>query len=159
MNQYVIYPTHAEIILVDKYSEECGRAIISLRVVNKCKSHHWCLHSKGYVVSDSVGLLHRYITAYQYQLVDHVDRNKLNNLDTNLRPLTNQLNLFNTKLFSTNTSGYNGVGRFRGGWRARIKVSGKDIHLGTFDTKEQAHIARIDYEIEVIERLIREANI
>ena len=34
-----------------------------------------------------------------------------------------------------------GVSRARGRWRARIKTYGREVELGRFDTKEEAHAA------------------
>lgn len=39
---------------------------------------------------------------------------------------------------TNNTSGYKGVSRDRGRWRAYIRVNYKQIHLGNFRTKEEA---------------------
>jgi hypothetical protein len=61
----------------------------------------------------------------------------------------------NVSTRSTNTTGYKGVHRVTNGgvgnnkpWFARITVNGKIIHLGTFDTIEQAAAARSAAEIE-----------
>jgi hypothetical protein len=42
---------------------------------------------------------------------------------------------------STNTSGYRGVSKTKYGYRAQIKIKGKQKHLGTFKTRKQAAIA------------------
>jgi len=44
-------------------------------------------------------------------------------------------------LRSTNTSGYRGVRSHKKRWQARIKVDGRDITIGTYDTKEEAALA------------------
>jgi hypothetical protein len=48
----------------------------------------------------------------------------------------------NRGMFKNNPTGVCGVGSVRGRWRARIRVDGKGIHLGYFDTIEAAHEAR-----------------
>lgn len=75
-------------------------------------------------------------------IVDHADRNPLNNTRSNLRTATRQQNAFNAGPPKNNTSGYKGVSRaFGKRWRAYINVSRKQISLGTFDTREEAALA------------------
>lgn len=83
--------------------------------------------------------LHRVIMGAQPgQLVDHANRNILDNRRKNLRLCTRRENGRNRKgPASHNTSGYRGVTRNRT-WGAQIKIGGKNIHLGRFKTKEAA---------------------
>jgi hypothetical protein len=84
-------------------------------------------------------------------LVDHRDRDGLNNRRKNLRVCTNQQNMCNSKKPSTNTSGFKGV-RFHSRDRvfmASIKSHGKSIHLGTFGTAESAHQAYVAAAMEL----------
>jgi hypothetical protein len=76
---------------------------------------------------------------------DHRNRNKLDNRRDNLRPSNSFLNALNVDPSIRNTSGTVGVDYMRslGRWRARIRVAGRDIHLGLFDTSEAAAEARI----------------
>ena len=67
------------------------------------------------------------------QQIDHIDRNKLNNNMNNLRIVTNQQNLFNQT-----AKGYHKNGKK---FQAQISINGKNINLGMFDTKEEAHQA------------------
>lgn len=78
--------------------------------------------------------------------VDHIDGVKKNNLWENLRDATHDQNMWNTKLFHNNTSGYRGVSfiRAHGKWRAAISVGAKKKHLGYFETAEEAHAAFCD---------------
>ena len=72
-------------------------------------------------------------------LIDHIDGDKLNNSVENLR-ITNQSgNQRNRK----NTKGYT-FNKKMNKYRAQIKVNGKYIHLGYFDTKEEAHNAYLE---------------
>jgi hypothetical protein len=76
--------------------------------------------------------------------VDHIDRNKLNNHISNLRYATDSENGMNKSRQSNNTSGIVGVYfcKDRNKWRAVIKKDGNPIHLGYFETKEEAIEAR-----------------
>jgi len=74
---------------------------------------------------------------------DHVDGNGLNNQEDNLRLATASQQAMNRKRRNDNTSGYKGVSlhsRLQR-WGASIGISGKRIHLGYFDTAEEAALA------------------
>lgn len=74
--------------------------------------------------------------------VDHEDHETLNNQRYNLRRATNTQNSQNQKLHKDNAVGLKGVGPSRTkGYRARIVLNKKQIHLGTFQTPEDAHDA------------------
>lgn len=74
--------------------------------------------------------------------VDHADGDTLNNRRNNLRVATARQNRTNSRTGRNSKSGIKGVNRTANGrWGSRIKISGRDIHLGTFDTKEEAHDA------------------
>jgi hypothetical protein len=72
--------------------------------------------------------------------VDHVDGNGINNQKSNLRICTKHQNRFNTKIPSANTSGFKGVGFHKKArkWRARVKLNGKENHIGLFVDKIEA---------------------
>ena len=72
--------------------------------------------------------------------VDHIDGNKQNNCLSNLRWATRAENMRNKKKRKDNTSDYTGVSfhKASGKWRAQIYVNGKNKHLGSFHTKEEA---------------------
>tara|TARA_R110000782_G_C14545664_1_gene384350 strand:- start:38 stop:499 length:462 start_codon:yes stop_codon:yes gene_type:complete len=73
------------------------------------------------------------------QVIDHQDRDKLNNNLSNLRIVTQQQNQFNR-----NAKGYS---RHRGKWQSQIKLDGKKIHLGLFETEEDASKAYQDAKL------------
>jgi hypothetical protein len=75
--------------------------------------------------------------------IDHRDGDGLNNRKFNLRDATPSQNQQNSRLPSSNTSGFKGVSWHpRGGkWRAQIGVNGENLHLGLFPTPESAHAA------------------
>lgn len=68
-------------------------------------------------------------------MIDHKDRNYLNNQRSNLRSATYSQNAINTALNIANTSGYKGVTWDKKNqlWFVKIKFEGKSIHIGRFD--------------------------
>lgn len=75
--------------------------------------------------------------------IDHIDGNVTNNRIENLRDVSNAENHKNVKLQSNNSSGCPGVSALPSGrWRARIKISGQEHTIGSFDTKSEAIAAR-----------------
>jgi hypothetical protein len=75
--------------------------------------------------------------------IDHLDRDKLNNNIENLRLVTNQENDFNR-----NAKGYT-LHKPANKFQAQIKLNGKQINLGLFNTTEEAR----DAYLEAKERL------
>jgi len=75
------------------------------------------------------------------QIVDHIDRNPLNNRWSNLREATHSQNRFNSKMTVRNKTGFKGVSPEGNRWIASIMVSGESHYLGCFATPEEAHRA------------------
>jgi hypothetical protein len=75
--------------------------------------------------------------------VDHINRDSLDNRRCNLRLCTPAENVRNSKIPTTNTSGYKGVTWYRRGrkWHAHIQINGKTIHLGYYNDKLAARDA------------------
>jgi hypothetical protein len=70
-------------------------------------------------------------------LVDHIDGNKSNNRISNLRLATPSENARNRgRNIGCGEFPMGGVSRER--YRARIKIDGKSVHLGSFDTEQEA---------------------
>ena len=89
---------------------------------------------------DTSTLLHRWLLdVAPGVLVDHINRNGLDNRRANLRLATTSQNHANRPAPSNNTSGYKGVSRARSGrWVAYITVDYRRTFLGTFDTAWRA---------------------
>lgn len=78
------------------------------------------------------------------ELVDHIDGNKTNNIFTNLRQVSRLVNQQNMKLATkSSSSGLLGAYRKRKKWSSKIRVGGRVINLGTFDTAMEAHLEYI----------------
>jgi hypothetical protein len=127
-------------------------------IIDECdydliKSRGWCVSradkqlyvkAKGKKGEPSSLLLHRLImNAGHGQIVDHIDRNGLNNSRSNLRFCTHSQNHLNADISKANTSGFQGVTLYKrtGRWVAQVHVKGKHIHLGYFDDPKKAEDA------------------
>lgn len=70
--------------------------------------------------------------------VDHINHVKCDNRWENLRPCTNQQNMWNRSKYKDNKWGYRGVSKNGNKWMAQIRVGEKKLNIGTFDTPELA---------------------
>ena len=69
--------------------------------------------------------------------IDHINGVGADNRITNLRQCSRRENAHNMR--RRNTSGFKGVSRCSSRkWRAQIRLSGRRIHLGRYDTAEEA---------------------
>lgn len=104
----------------------------------------WCAVRKKHTyyaatsLNGTLVMMHQLLCPH-WLIVDHKDRNGLNNTRANLRSATTAQNVANSRNRSNNRSGYKGVGRNRGKWRVRIQgPRGTRIFLGHFNTPELA---------------------
>jgi hypothetical protein len=91
-------------------------------------------------------LAYLWMTGDLPKFIDHIDGDPGNNAWGNLRMATHAQNLRNTKLRSTNRSGFKGVAwNFAvSKWTAQIVTNGKKTHLGCFSSPEEAAAAYAD---------------
>ena len=76
--------------------------------------------------------------------VDHINNDKSDNKVTNLRFATHKENGQNRQINKNNTSGVKGVYKSGNKWRSQIKIDGILLHLGMYETIEEAKQARQD---------------
>jgi hypothetical protein len=125
-----------------KYNEETGEVIGVMGGVLKSKTRGYpvirlTLSKKVFELS-----AHQFAWYFKYnevpQVIDHINRDKLDNRIVNLRSVTPQQNQFNR-----GGKGYcydNKSNKYK----AYISVNSKDIHLGLFNTPEEATDAYIN---------------
>lgn len=120
-------------------------------VKNSGKEAFRKLHD-GYNVGKVFGVTlraHRVIWAMETgewpkQMIDHINGNRSDNRWLNLREVDNKSNTRNCSLRPTNKSSHAGVAFYKrtGRWRAFVRFNYKQIHLGYFQTLEDAIAAR-----------------
>lgn len=113
----------------------------------------WHFDHKGYLVNStydknlvtgriSTARFHRLVMEAQSgQIIDHANGNKLDNRRSNLRLATNSQNAANMKKGKRSKTGFKGVDFVPAFYKARIRVNGRLIRLGNFDTAEEAALA------------------
>lgn len=72
-----------------------------------------------------------------FEILDHINQNKIDNRICNLRSVSNKENTWNSK-----SKGYTWDKRSNK-WLSRIMVDNKSKHLGYFNTEEEAKLAYI----------------
>ena len=82
--------------------------------------------------------------------IDHINGKPYDNRKENLRIVGHMQNMKNSKMFSSNTSGHKGVhyATKERKWKAYIQADNQKMHLGTFQTYEEAVIAREKAELK-----------
>lgn len=84
--------------------------------------------------------LHRLIV--DFEIVDHINRNKLDNRKENLRSATHGQNRANSRPQKRNRSGYKGVyPRDNGSYQVRLMSNGKSVHIGVYKDPVEAALA------------------
>lgn len=119
----------------------------------KVSQFKWCAHiiRNKYVYAETrtrVGQKYKTISMHRMIMncptdmqIDHIDHNTLNNQKSNLRICTDSQNQMNRNSHKNSSSKYKGVwfsNIRRKKWRANIRVNGRTIHLGGFDTEIEA---------------------
>ena len=98
-------------------------------------------------------MMHQLLQQHYYpdsiKEMDHINGKTNDNRKCNLRETTRSQNSQNTKIYANNKSGIRGVYELNGKWKAHITFQGQQIHLGTFNTKEEAAAVRLQKEKEL----------
>lgn len=152
-NEIRIYDTYAEFDTYNIEGEVNGTFKINLDIVDFVKTHKMYKHKDGYACykfkdknnKTKNMRLHRYVMRVHDKndnetVVDHIDRDKSNNLRSNLRLVEYLDNIVNTGILCTNTSGHKGISwdKRSGKWEAYIHQHNKKISLGIYTDFDKA---------------------
>lgn len=121
-----------------------GRAIVDEEDFASLSQYVWLCDTTGYarryLGGGKYSHMHREVLQAA-EIVDHINRNKLDNRRSNLRPCTRAQNAQNISTHrDKRTSKHKGVtfDKSRSRWSADIMAMGKRLRLGRFDTEEEA---------------------
>lgn len=130
-------------------------ATVSESDLDKISQYKWRLHNEGYAITkvrQKTVRMHRLIMdAPAGAEVDHIDGDPLNNSRENLRLCNRAQNMANRRKFTRGKSAskFIGVSPLRGKttttWCARIRIDGKNTHIGSYPTEETAARAYDDF--------------
>lgn len=146
--------------IIDDYAvgifDNGQEVIFDIENLEKVSAHAWFIDSLGYP-STGIGRenirMHRFFVedVQDGMVIDHINRNKMDNRVKNLRICTQKENVHNSTIRKNNTSGVPGVffDKRAGRWRAQIYENGKSKHIGIYDAYEDAVAARKKAEKEM----------
>lgn len=158
-NEYILHDDYAECITYDKEGNETARIKVDLDKVEELKQFKIYIRKQGgdtwYAAISINGkkvLLHRYLMGMHEEeysikkVVDHINGDKLDDRVQNLRVCEHKDNMKNIRKGNKVI----GVSQLKNGkWAARIMHNYKGMHLGYFDTEQEAVIARLTKEFEL----------
>lgn len=109
----------------------------SIHILKKYKRHLTTINYKIFITARLMGYAFlRFDLEDDEDTMDHIDRNSLDNHITNLRCASYTLQNLN-KNCVIQAKGW--MLKSNGRYQAHISIDGKKIHLGYYDTKEEAH--------------------
>lgn len=137
-------------------------ALIDLSDVDAVQKHQWYF-SSGYAITNTPNngrlYLHRFLLQpSNKQLVDHINRDKLDNRKNNLRICKSSDNNHNRAL--NNPNGFRGItwNKRKHKWASQISIGNKNKGLGYFTSKLDAARAYDEKALELYGRYARLNN-
>lgn len=111
--------------------------------------HSWFLNTHGYACTAlrvapgkkgrrTIGMHRLILGDPDSKHVDHINRNKLDNRRTNLRPCSISENNRNIGIRPNKASKYRGVSRLRNRWQVMLRINGELQWFGSYATEEEA---------------------
>lgn len=135
-------------IIPVKKKDETVYSTVSDDKWNDIMQYKWHVNSTGYIegtVEGKILKLHRYImNATEDQIVEHIDKNKLNNVTENLRFTTFSISNHTKKInYKNKSSKYTGVRlhKTRNKWMSEIYKDKKCYFIGYFENENDAAMA------------------
>jgi hypothetical protein len=147
--------TQADLKKLFNYNPETGEFIKLISTgCSKVGNIAGCLDKHGYItirISGKNYSAHRLAWLYVYgyfpeNSLDHENRKGTDNRICNLREVSNQCNMRNSKIHCDNKSGFKGVFRSSGKWQAQIRINKIAVYLGKHSTFLEAALHRLAAE-------------
>jgi len=121
--------------LLDKNYRPVGLTKFDEKYLPKILDYKWHLTYYGYVETKVKGVnfkLHNLVLPKKEGfVVDHIDHNTCNNLESNLRYATHRQNM-------RNRQNVKGIYKDRKNWRISLSIDGKSVHSKRYKLKEEA---------------------
>lgn len=147
-------PTEEQLALMKNRFEVCGKGLVVKQKYHKSPTVGkpvGCNRGNGYLTMSVLSRMFQvhhavwYLTygSWPEQPIDHIDGDKLNNSPENLR-LSDQSQNLKSYQKTRGDINYRGVcfHKASGKYRAQARVNGKQVHIGLYNTREGAAIAR-----------------
>lgn len=130
--------TKGKWVLVDEDDFDSLSKYLWMVCINKKKSGKTVLYASREEGGKRIFMHHAVFGSKT--LIDHINRNGLDNRKANLRMATNSQNNANKSLQSNNTSGYKGVcwDKSRKKWIVQIKLNGKRVFYKRYEDLNEA---------------------
>lgn len=147
-NTCVDHGDYFSIVFFDSKGQVIGEAFIDTEDVERCKQYHWQITeprwNTRYVrckINGKLTGLHRFIlNSKDNDIVDHINRNGLDNRKRNLRNVTVSENIVNSKTRSA--TGEKNIYLRRNHYQVQIVRNYKKVFCSTCDTLEEAVAVR-----------------
>lgn len=155
-NTIVINNDYAEIIIKTR-KQGIKKVKIDIEDIEKIKDFTWCWIDSGtnrnaiYIQSTSCNVYNKRIKLHRLimncpddKVIDHINRDTLDNRKSNLKVCKQEENLHNRTVFKNNTSGCTGViwKKRKRKWEARITIDYICYFLGYYNDYKDAVRAR-----------------
>lgn len=138
LNKYIEKDGVSYLLITNLKTNTITTVLLDREDIEKCKKYKWVINKQGYVEAVWKRItLHRYVLDYNGDLlVDHINRNRLDNRKNNLRIATLLVNNQNNSCPGVSFD------KHAGKWKAEYSRFGKAYYAGIYNTKEQAIEAR-----------------
>jgi len=125
---------------IAKGTTACGKTmLIDAEDIHKVEEYDWSLNG-GYPCRSGILMHRKILLPKEGKVIDHINRDRLDNRKCNLRLCTTGENACNTPGDRNASSKYKGVSLVNYGttWQAIIRKEGNVYHLGVFNDQESA---------------------